>query len=166
MNVHEFVNDPDPEGENSGLTTNELKAGQRDIVNQLNERTRLGLNVVMREGKGSSIKDAVFSISRAMTHNLSPAIIYGNVKGGSPGGHYYLATGTVYCPEGTCNEDLNFGLFINDSVYGSPAFSATSPLGKRAIRPRQLLWEQDLQFYWQPTGSRWSWLRGHMYLQQ
>jgi hypothetical protein len=161
--LHNYMNTSG--GSNSGLTAEELKTGQKKVVDYINKNIGLGLNVTMTEGKYSTIKDAVFSLARAMNQNFSPAIIYGNVNlpGASAGGHYYLATGAVYCPRGTCSSDL-IGLFISDSVYNSPAYSANGAIRNQAIRPRELVWEEDLKFYWQPTGSAYPWRRGHIYL--
>jgi hypothetical protein len=145
------------------LTTDELKAGQKKLIDSINKSENLGLSVSMAEGKDSSIKNAVSTLAITMERNFSPAIIYGNVKYAPAGGHYLLATGMVYCPKGTCSSDV-VGLFINDSAYGSPAYSSSHPVRKLAISPRKYLAQDELELYWKPTGSRLPWLRRYMYL--
>ena len=159
--IHNYINTTG--GSTSGLTTAELKAGQKKLVDYINRSQRLGLNVSMTERKDSSIKNAISTLATTMGRNFSPAIIYGNVKYASAGGHYLLATGMIYCPEGTCSSDV-IGLFINDSAYNSPAYSSSHPVRRLAISPRKYLSQNELESYWKPTGSRLPWLRGHMYL--
>jgi hypothetical protein len=119
----------------------------------------------MKERKDKTIKNAISTLATTMGKNFSPAIIYGNVNitGSSAGGHYYLATGMIYCPKGTCSRDV-VGLFINDSVYNSKAYSAGGIVRRQAISPRRYMSQNELASYWKPTGSRLPWLREHMYL--
>ncbi len=133
------------------------------MIDFINRSEKLGLSVSMVERKDSSIKNAVSTLATTMGRNFSPAILYGNVRYASAGGHYLLATGVVYCLKGTCSNDV-VGLFINDSAYNSPAYSSSHPVRKLAISPRKYLSQSELEAYWKPTGSRLPWLRGHMYL--
>ena len=98
-----------------------------------------------------------------MKVNFSPVIIYGNVKYAPAGGHYLLATGMIYCPQGICADEV-VGLLINDSAYNSPAYSPSHPVRQFAITPLKYLNQDELEVYWKPTGSRYPWMRGHMYL--
>ena len=163
LSIHEYINSSG--GTESGLNTEELKQGQTKVIEYINETEKLGLNVHMNEAKMDSIKDAISDLNFRIGQNLSPAIIFGNVDipGASPGGHYYLVTGAIYCPKGTCRNDV-MGLYINDSVYDSSAYNAQSLIRKQAISPREYVTAQELESYWEPTGSRWPWRRGHMYL--
>jgi hypothetical protein len=100
----------------SGLNANELKAG---VV-------ALGLFGGKSREVGSE------SIDEAVKDNFliaSPLIIYGNSYFGSAGGHYYAATGAIYCDDvltqyGKCNFR---GLYINDSILDSPAYPIPEP---------------------------------------
>ena len=161
--IHGYINTTG--GATSGLTTEELKAGQKKLVDYINRSKKLRLNVSMTEGKSDTIKNAISTLATTMGRNFSPAVIYGNtnITGSSAGGHYYLATGMIYCPKGTCSSDV-VGLFLNDSIYNSPAYSAGSIVRKQAISPRKYMSQNELKAYWKPTGSRLPWMRGHMYL--
>lgn len=163
LSIHDYINSSG--GPESGLNTVELKQGQAKVIEYINKTEKLGLNVTMNEAKMNSIKDAISDLNFRIGQNLSPAIMFGNVdiRGASPGGHYYLVTGVIYCPEGTCNRDV-MGLYINDSVYNSPAYNGGSLIRKQAISPRDYVTAEELESYWEPTGSRWPWRRGHMYL--
>jgi len=175
LGIHNYINFKDPKGVTSGLTAVELKVGLRKLVDYINRTQNLGVNVIMTERKDSSIKNAISTLATTMKQNFSPAILYGNVNipptrkgyqitpGANPGGHYYLATGVLFCPKGTCTKDIH-GLFINDSAYNSPAWRVDSTIRKVAVRPRRLILEIDLKNYWRPTGSRYPWQRGHIYL--
>ncbi|MCU7904424.1 MAG: hypothetical protein KZQ76_00980 [Candidatus Thiodiazotropha sp. (ex Epidulcina cf. delphinae)] len=161
LGIHNYINTTG--GATSGLTTDELKAGQTKMVDYINRTKRLGINVAMTEGKEGSIKSAISTLATTMSVNFSPAILYGNVKYASAGRHYFLATGMVYCPKDTCSRDV-IGLFINDSAYNSPAYSASHPVRRLAVSPRKYLSQNELESYWKPTGSSLPWLRKHMYL--
>ena len=163
LGIHRYINTVG--GEKSGLTTAELKAGQAKMISYINRTKHLGLKTSMREGKRKTIKGGVSSIANLMTWNFSPAILYGNVKipGAGAGGHYYLATGFLNCPKGTCTKDY-IGLFVNDSVYNSPAYSNSNPVKWQAVTPRKYINYQELEARWKPTGSRLPWLRQHLFL--
>jgi hypothetical protein len=94
----------------SGLSTPELKA----LI------VALGIYDGKFEEVGSSdidtaIKDSFWS--------YSPLVIYGNTYFGSAGGHYYATTGAIYCDDTlkNYNQCSYRGLYLNDSVFDSPA---------------------------------------------
>jgi len=161
LGIHNYINTTG--GSTSGLTTDELKAGQKKLVDYINNTTNLGIRVTMTERKDSSIKNAISTLATTMAVNFSPAILYGNVKYAPAGGHYLLATGMIFCPQGTCSSEV-VGLFINDSAYNSPAYSASHPVRQFALSTRKYLSQNELESYWKPTGSSFPWMRGHMYL--
>ncbi len=102
-----------------------------------------------------------------MRINNSPAILYGNVKYGPAGGHYYIVTGVFDCDnynKGFCKKKNYKGFYLNDSVYGSQAYSAYNPVKQNAIPTRKYISEEELSSYWKPTGDRWFWRRKHMFL--
>ncbi len=76
--IHSYINTSG--GSTSGLTSDELKAGQKKIVDHINRTQGLGLTVSMAERKDSSIKNAVSTLATTICRNFSPAILYGNVK--------------------------------------------------------------------------------------
>lgn len=156
MQVYNYIN---TDGQ-SGISTNELKSGIAKMVGHINQSQNLGLRVWMYERFNSDIKGAISIISNTMKANDSPVILYGNIKNGSAGGHYYLATGMINCPKGICSSDY-FGLYINDSVYNSPAFPTSGVVGANAIPPRHYLNHGELETYWKKTGAFWG---GHGYL--
>jgi len=164
MQIHKIMNTSG--GETSGLTTEELKKGIPIIVNYVRNVDRIRINVNMRERKNYSIRSAINFLSNQMQRNDSPAILYGNVKYGSAGGHYYIVTGVFNCNNynrGFCRTDYN-GFYLNDSVYGSRAYSAYNPVKINAISTRKYISEDELASYWKPTGSKFFWLRKHIFL--
>ncbi len=133
------------------------------MIDYINRTKQLGLNMRMAEMKDGSIRNAVATLHGSMGNNVSPAIIYGNILNGNPGMHYFLVTGTYYCPSNICQKE-RIGLFINDSVYDSPAYGSSDSIRKNAITPRRYISEVKLGQYWQPVGSLLPIFRGHMYL--
>ncbi len=133
------------------------------MVNYVRNEDNIKINVNMLERKNVSIKSAVKFLSVQMRRNYSPAILYGNVKYGSAGGHYYLVTGVYNCDKGICKENYH-GFYLNDSAYSSRAYSSFHPVRQNAISTRKYISEEDLASYWKPTGSSWFWKRKHMFL--
>ncbi len=158
MSVHNYINTEG--GKESGLTTPEFKNGQSKIRRYLNRYwSGFNFNIYeMIEIKEDKIVYAINTIKRQMFKNYSTAIIYGNTDTAvsGAGGHYYLVTGAYY--------GAKLGLYINDSVYNSPAYPKGSILANQAISPRQYLSAKELEKYWKPTGSRLPWLRKHIFL--
>ena len=155
----------------SGLNANELKAG---VV-------ALGLFGGKSREVGSESIDEVVKDAYLST---SPLIIYGNSYFGSAGGHYYAATGAIYCDDilkqnGKCSFR---GLYINDSVFNSPAYpvpelhytgivslvrhliAMQSSVGAHALNPSQFHTIDELEDYWEKTGSAIPWKKMHYYV--
>lgn len=163
MWIHNYVNTDGPQ---TGLSTDEMKAGIKKVINLFNNGKTWNkkIHAIMVEGSGSDTKSAISVIAKTMLANDSPVVLYGNVKN-SPdaGGHYYLATGMLNCPKGICNADY-IGLFINDSVYGSRANFTFPGVVANAIPPRFYINHKDLETYWKKTGHWNPWYRNHMFL--
>ncbi|MEW8087873.1 MAG: hypothetical protein AB2652_20880 [Candidatus Thiodiazotropha endolucinida] len=164
----------------SGLNTNELKAG---IV-------ALGLF------GGNFLELGSDTIDEAIVDNFyirSPKIIYGNSYFGSAGGHYYAATGGIYCDDTLTDHDqcIFRGLYLNDSILNSPAYPLPDPpdltgltwiqkiikiitynaekaqsAGGRALSPNQFYTSAELNTYWKKTGSSLPWEKRHYYIRQ
>lgn len=131
-----------------GLQIPELKAGLKKISDYTESRSNLDLDIdSIFEEPAPSIKLGVNWIFTSLKNNHKPSIIYGNIKGGLAGYHYYLAKGAVKIGDNTR------ALWLNDSVYNSPAYSSTSSTRKNAINPNQLLSENELETYWKKTGA-------------
>jgi len=147
----------------SGLTTIEMKEGQNNIISILNNGYGLNVNVEMLESGDEDLTESIRVYFGSMMDNLSPAIMYGNVKFGSAGGHYYLIKGAVDCPTEICGKVYR-GLFLNDSFYQSPAY--TNIETQYAVEAGEFLNSDELETYWKETGSAiytW-WRKKHLFL--
>jgi hypothetical protein len=105
------------------------------------------------------------AIEDTYNYVYSPTIIYGNTYWGSAGGHYYTSTGEIYCDDILVKYNICSyrGLYINDSVYNSPAYPN---LSKSALVPSVFITADEMENYWKPTGSALPWLRKHYYIRQ
>ena len=133
-----------------------------------------------------SDKDAVWSIFASG----NPFVVYGNTRSGSAGGHYYVTTGALYCSDrdvssGLCNYR---GLYLNDSVYGSPAYTPPPKpqrasyssfisylvaltqyqsqmlFGTYGLIPSKFMTLTEVESYWEKTGSANPFERKHIFL--
>ncbi len=159
--VYDYVNKYDEKVGNKikkGLTTSELKEGYEKLF----KLTNMWLH--MEEDGYNSISDSLEKIKKQMLINKSPATIYGNIKNGGAGGHYYLAKGVVDCPKRVCGSRIQ-GAFLADSVYGAgdDVFSSES-IVENAVNPYEFVDIEELKFYWKPTGSPFSIFRKHYFL--
>jgi hypothetical protein len=163
----------------SGLSTPELKA----LI------VATGIYGGKFEEAGSSDIDSAI---KDYFWSYSPLIIYGNTYFGSAGGHYYVATGAIYCDDTLRdNNKCSYrGLYLNDSVFNSPAYplpprpvftgniykflgqlvkwildvDSTDP--GRAPAPSRFITADDLSSYWKPTGSALPWNKRHYHIRQ
>lgn len=177
-----IYNQADKDGA-KGLTTNELKEAIRPIVG-LSHR-EYGWDTI-----DQALDQYVFSDHLVRSFQSAPGIVYGNVRGGSAGGHYYSMAGAIYCDHAGCNNDYN-GAYFFDSVFGSPAYVSKEPKradypgaihgfilwvveytmwsagigpGVNSIGPGIFLTSAALEDYWKPTGASLPWNKKHYYL--
>ena len=143
----------------SGLATPELKRGLDEIP------SFFGLGINYSEVKSNTIQGAIdYYLSNSLDRGV-PIILYGNtnITGSSSGGHYYLGIGAASSTKGYPFVTVS-GLYINDSVYGSPAYPPGTLVGDQAISSQAFVTVYDLENYWRPTGSAFPWARKHIFI--
>ena len=153
--IYEYLNSNNV----SGLQTPELKNGLNVIP------SIYGLSINYQEVGSSTINGAIdYYLSNSLNRGV-PIIIYGNTNtpDGDPGGHYYLGVGAASSAKGFPFVSVS-GMYINDSVYGSPAYPPGSQLANQSLGIQSFVSSYTMENYWKPTGSPVPFLRKHMFI--
>lgn len=155
--IYQYVNTNDSDG----IQIPELKSGYTNLIDYTNNIYGMKISNHTTEIQGKTIADAIYGFYNInLLNKNSPAILYGNTKDGLPGYHYYMAIGGINCDKAICGLELK-GLYLNDSVYDSPGWTADSSKRKNALTPWQFVNEKELETYWKKTGSKLPWERTH-----
>ncbi len=170
LTIYGMLNDSggNSQTEASGLNTVEIKDNiihfknllnflmYLDNIHNPNSFYRFIENFATVEKGYDSIVAAIAGSYFGTWWNASPQLLYGNVEGiyaanFRRGGHYYLTAGTMYCDTTLCGGGGEYGLYIMDPVYQSPAYSLIS-----GIPEGEYLSSDELDGFtgiWQPTGA-------------
>ncbi|EJF06028.1 hypothetical protein ThvES_00019010 [Thiovulum sp. ES] len=136
-----------------GLSTDEVKKGFETQLRKYH------LKYNLKEKGESSISYTTEKIIKALIDTKRPILIYGNSVNkngelGTPGYHYLTLKTAMKWKE-------KYYFLINDTVYNSEACrdSVLKPLPSNTW-----ITEEELENYWQKTGSMIPYFRKHMYL--
>jgi hypothetical protein len=146
-----------------GVQTNELKKGISDAVAYTNKTNNMSLDIGQTEIASVTPADGVTDLKIALKSTENPTILYGNVKDGNPGMHYYSGVGVVDCSATICGSVIK-GMFLHDSVYNSTAYTDTSMTRINALKPFTWIRDFELDTYWKKTGSAYPWKKKHYML--
>jgi hypothetical protein len=140
----------------SGIDAGELKNG---LITKFSKYKFL---ISVNEKGADSIKEAGKLILNDVLLYKRPVIFYGNSVSeisfiryeNVSGGHYMTIPAII-------NWGENYFFAVNDPIYNSPAYqdSFLDP-----IKPWTWIAEEDIEEYWNKTGSAYIWKRKHLYI--